>query len=320
MEADKSFTLSSGATIRSTLACKVPQEVEISEKGVKFSNQRNGRVGELNIRDAKRVELLPEIGATFPNLLELQVINCSLMTLDERDFQLLSNLLVLNMTNNQLRSLDDANVFDTLENLEELSLGSNRIEYLDQKIFSKLRKLRSLDLQRNKLAQLDVDTFNSNVNLQFLYLSFNKLTRLKLGIFDPLKNLEVLSLDDNELTSLPSRIFDKCKSLSVLNLSWNKIIDINLVQLANLPALRTVRFSGNPLASIDFAIFDYNREIHKIYLDQIGDIAIKNIDKVDGMDKLHFIDFRDNSCIDAAFKYDVLEDLSTHVKAHCRHF
>ena len=147
----------------------------------------------------------------------------------------LTNLTVLNLSENQLTSLPPEIV--QLTNLTELILYGNQLTSLPPKI-----------------VQL--------TNLTGLYLFDNQLTSLPPEIVQ-LTNLTVLNLSDNELTSLPPEIV-QLTNLTELDLSENQLTSLppEIVQLTNLTKLD---LSGNQLTSpppeiveqgID-AIFEY---------------------------------------------------------------
>ncbi|XP_008191917.1 insulin-like growth factor-binding protein complex acid labile subunit [Tribolium castaneum] len=83
-----------------------------------------------------------------------------------------SSLEILNLDHNNLKVLN-ADVFDNLDNLQELTLSHNQLSSLG--FVKNLEKLKLLDVSHNKIVALTSQHFNNLTQLQVLDLSHNQL-------------------------------------------------------------------------------------------------------------------------------------------------
>ena len=131
------------------------------------------------------------------------------------DFDGLSNLSVLDLQHNRLKSLPQG-VFDDLARMNRLRLNNNQLTELSPDIFTRLTGMENLHLANNKLTTVPVNLLANNTNLVFMSLYNNGLTELPAGLFDGLANLEELHLNENGLTTLPAGLFADLTSISTL--------------------------------------------------------------------------------------------------------
>ncbi|XP_040286482.1 toll-like receptor 5 [Bufo bufo] len=137
----------------------------------------------------------------------------------------------INLSENQLASLDD--VFEFLKNslIENISLRKNRLATCNYQVsLPKENSLHYLDLSDNMIQLIweegkCLEMFRNLSVLQTLYLSNNHLRFLPYGIFGGLTSLQVLNLSYNFLTDVPSDVLPV--SLHTLDLSRNQLFSPN---------------------------------------------------------------------------------------------
>ena len=112
--------------------------------------------------------------------------------------------------------------FDGLSNLTVLNLSENLLAGLNTSVLNPLVNLRQLDVSRNQLAFLTEGAFNVHSGLETLDLSNNQLAYIPPGIFGALANLTKLNLAGNDLTQLPPGIFAGLNSLTELDVRENR--------------------------------------------------------------------------------------------------
>ncbi|PCZ50052.1 LapB repeat-containing protein [Listeria monocytogenes] len=137
---------------------------------------------------------------------------------DSTGIEFLTGLEVLNLEDNQLKSID---VSKNL-NLKELTCSNNPLANLD---VSKNLALEELTCENNELTQLDV---SQNTALEYLYCPRNQLTKL-----DVSKNsaLRYLACDVNQLTNLD---VSKNPALTNLGCTKNQLTDLDVRKNVNL--------------------------------------------------------------------------------------
>ncbi|XP_055837469.1 protein phosphatase PHLPP-like protein [Episyrphus balteatus] len=169
----------------------------------------------------------------------------------------------------------DIIILNNFENITQLDVNENNIDYLD---LSTLKKLQVLHCSRNSLSELIVD----GLDLVRLTATYNDLTKI-LTLSEPSK-LEYLDISFNKLNELPSWL-DKCNSLQHLFANDNIIekitsqiinnenISLQILQLANnkftsFPdftkekiSLRTFCVQCNELNSLPNNLFSFCTEL-----------------------------------------------------------
>lgn len=163
----------------------------------------------------------------------------------------LSSLKYLNLGDNQLQGSINMKEFDSLSNLEELSLARNEIQDFVTLTGSeqplKLDKLESLDLGSTRINDSTLSFLKGLPSLKHLYLDHNQLY----GSIDTkglceLKHLQELDISYNNLNgSLPS-CFSNLTNLQALNISFNHLTgNISLSPIGSLTSIRDLKLSDN---------------------------------------------------------------------------
>lgn len=111
-------------------------------------------------------------------------------------------IIRMSLTNNCFfyLALDPQNVqhpFNDFQNLTELDLSHNQLEFLKPGFFTGLTNLKQLSLAYNKLETLRNGSFNGIPNLIILFLNDNLLKNAEPGVFSVFK-LILISKDGND--------------------------------------------------------------------------------------------------------------------------
>ncbi|ORX50375.1 hypothetical protein BCR36DRAFT_370403 [Piromyces finnis] len=193
---------------------------------------------------------------------------------------------ITNRTTEELFSLQKLNLYCknldrlpkrifSLENLNELWLGRNNLNNINDKI-GDLKNLKRLSVADNNLSQLPIGIKNLK-NLTHLYLYKNKLRELppEIGELENLIHLDVesnkliklpeelkkltklenLDIENNQFSEFPKIIFE-LKNLIKLNLSNNKFFFIPR-ELENLVHLKQLNLRNNYLRSFPYSILKF---------------------------------------------------------------
>ena len=132
---------------------------------------------------------------------ELYLNECSIEVINEHAFDQLVNLEILDLSRNQLASLEDClGLFSSLRRLKSLDLSENVLEKIKPALFLNQFRLNFLNLASNRLYYIEPNTFESLCQLIHLDLSQNQIERLdeKEAAFAGLVMLKTLYLYNNE--------------------------------------------------------------------------------------------------------------------------
>uniref|UniRef100_A0A8C0A504 Relaxin receptor 1 n=1 Tax=Bos mutus grunniens TaxID=30521 RepID=A0A8C0A504_BOSMU len=124
-----------------------------------------------------RLHWLDFEGNHIHNLRNLTFISCS-------------NLTVLVMRKNKINHLSE-NTFAPLQKLDELDLGSNKIENLSH-IFKDLKELSQLNLSYNPIQTIQANQFDNLIKLKSLSLEGIEISNIQQRMFRPLMNLSYI--------------------------------------------------------------------------------------------------------------------------------
>ncbi len=173
------------------------------------------------LRTVHREDLSPLVMA---NVVEL--IRCSVSTIEQGSFQHLTHLSVLDLGGNKLQACCS---LDGLTSLERLNLSNNRIESLDGFFNSPTLnlKLKYLNLSGNLLESLPANSFASLSTLRSLNLSCNRLERVGGEAFNGLFTLQELDLSSNDFKAIGADMFRDMINLKSLDLTFVKLKQID---------------------------------------------------------------------------------------------
>ncbi len=146
------------------------------------------------------------------------------------------------------------------QQLVELDLGQNLIEFISEDAFVTLARLEVLYLDANKLASLASPWLRPiSASLSQLNLGHNAaIQRLEANVFLPLKNLRQLNLTGASIVNISSDAFrglgglyDSNSGLHTLSLAYNALDKFPKEALASLANLRHLFIGGNFIESLN---------------------------------------------------------------------
>lgn len=205
---------------RNLVGCKIENQT-IDEEGFVILESRDESVEGLSIEHNENIKFLPEnIADTFPNLIGLEVWNCSVKSVERRHFK-------------------------NLRELKELIIAYNKVKNVDSEAFKDQGKLERLQLTFNRIENLNSETFSHLSNLIELRLGSNKIKVLSQNLFKNLINVKDVSLANNQLESVEKKLFSKCVKLERVWLEGNKIKFLNAETFDGLTKLNYVDLRAN---------------------------------------------------------------------------
>ncbi|BGO93388.1 hypothetical protein NBRC10512_005555 [Rhodotorula toruloides] len=221
----------------------------------------------------KKVESVVRLKEFLPKLDEVN--------LNENDISYLtgipSTLRTLLVSSNRLTSLAS---FSHLRNLERLDLSNNQLESVHQ--LACLKHLRELKADGNEISSIEgVAQLDSLVRLS---LKSNRLQSVDFGK-TKWTRLETLHFARNEIAALHG--LEHLVSLTTLNLEHNALTVIE--PSADMPRLRVLRLSNNPLSALDVS---FAPKLRTLYADSTRLGALEGTDQ---LRKLENLSLRDQS-------------------------
>lgn len=207
-------------------------------------------------------------GSLF-GLKELHTLNLSdnnIRALPDDVFCPLVNLQTLNLTRNRIRSADRLGFGDTAASrpncggtdVQVLDVSYNELRSLPEGSgISRLRRLEHLDLKFNNITEISGEALAGMVSLRVLDLSSNRLETLPQGLFAGSRDLREIHLQNNSLFSLAKGLFHRLDQLLVLDLSGNQLTSghVDAGTFTGLIRLIVLNLSHNALTRIDGRTF-----------------------------------------------------------------
>ncbi|KAL7671368.1 hypothetical protein ACOME3_006268 [Neoechinorhynchus agilis] len=158
---------------------------------------------------------------------------------------------VISLTNKNLTTFREIDIWLTINILISLDLTDNQITMLGPTDFSGLFNLKYLSLQSNIITKIKSEAFEAVSLLQAIDLSQNKLSTIPVDAFDGLENLIFFNLADNKLRSIPGSLHDlKMPNLVFLNVSNNQVQSFNIEHFAMMRSLGQIVVEGLKIEAI----------------------------------------------------------------------
>ncbi|XP_030923061.1 probable LRR receptor-like serine/threonine-protein kinase At3g47570 [Quercus lobata] len=161
------------------------------------------------------------IGNFSTSLEEFVAFNCNIKGIIPREIGNLSNLMTLDLKNNELVGPIPFTV-GGMRNLQGLYLQHNRLQRSIPNGICQLRNLDELFLNHNKLFGPIPTCWGSLSKLQKLYLNSNKLTSIPPSFWS-LTDILQINLSSNSLSGYLPLDVGKLEHVTQMDLSWNKL-------------------------------------------------------------------------------------------------
>ncbi|XP_026027278.1 toll-like receptor 3 isoform X2 [Astatotilapia calliptera] len=199
------------------------------------------------------------------------------LNLDHSPFKPLTNLSVLDLSNNNVANIKD-NLLEGLVNLKVLKLQHNNLARLWKSanlggpvLFLKdAQRLKSLQMDYNGLDEIPLKALKGLTHLKELSLSNNLINNLKDSVFDDLKSLQVLRFEKNLITSVRPEVFrTPMSNLTQLIMGRNPfdctcesilwfVTWLNTTNTTSVPNVRDEYVCNTPRAYFNHSIMDFD--------------------------------------------------------------
>lgn len=199
---------------------------------------------------------------------------CHLTTLKEGMFNKLSQLKVLDLSNNGIRNVEN-NALVGLNSLEYLDLSHNTITTLPEHFLSDIPNIEILKLQ------------NISMDTSYFEKHFIKCKK-------DLTKLIYIDLSDNKIESVPNQVFDHIQNVQTLILRSNKIQFISESAFYGAIKLEFLDLSGNHLPAMPRAFCDFLYRIG--YIDLSSNLLTNfNMNDMNNCDTTEVLDIANNN-------------------------
>jgi len=226
--------------------------------------------------------------------------NNKIVSLQPSCFQTLANLEHVSIANNRIHALTPG-IFQqaVLPALKSIQMSKNSISYLASGTFNSLNNLAFIDLSGNHLQHLNGHTFLNMTNLKLIDLSGNQISQTEKLSFVDLPKLEYLSLRSNFLRDTSNEIIGSAPNVHTVDLSRNRFELFGERFLANLKNLQHLNLSCNLLTGYDVKLS--KSTLTHLFLQHNNLKALKAA-QFDDFSKLVVLDVRSNSLHDIHYK------------------
>ncbi|XP_013419186.1 leucine-rich repeat neuronal protein 3 [Lingula anatina] len=240
---------------------------------------------------------LTSVENTILPLPQLQHLDLSYNNLDSLQevsvIRNLTSLRYLNLANNKLTSLS-RDSFSGLHNLNKLFLSNNALQQIEPETLDELSSLRSLFLQENRLTSLNPQWFSNLPYLDELTLSANQLRVLPDGVFRPLRKLTKLSLNSNNINQLTQAAIHGIENLEFLYFDNNNLTVVPTQTLANLTNLKILSLNGNKFQRLDTGSFHDLPVLAELNLNNMPSLLFVDAGAFKDLSSLTILQLHDN--------------------------
>ncbi|KFM14119.1 Insulin-like growth factor-binding protein complex acid labile subunit [Aptenodytes forsteri] len=197
------------------------------------------------------------------SLLSLKLEKNQLKTIRLRDMKHLENLSEFSLSENQLTSIDGAQL---LPNLTTLELSKNQLHTMPLRLPGRLQKL---DCSNNLIQRVTAQDFQGLQDLKHLFLDNNAVSMFEAGALQQCAQLSNLALEQNLLISIPLRQVNlrTADTLARLDLKGNDIEDVGEQELKDLKQLQVLNLRNNKISALDRKVLEYLPRLRHLYLD-----------------------------------------------------
>ena len=204
---------------------------------------------------------------------ELIINNQNIIKINKNIFQNLTNLTILNLSNNSISKISKKII--QLANLRHLILNNNLISVIPFYL-SDLIYLEELQIENNLVQLIPISIQNFNT-LKIFNLTSNKLEKLpfELGL---MKNLEILLIDKNEFTQIPTSLC-YLKKLKRIKLEWFEFVHPSIdVDLRDINIISSFKLILKEKLLSSQTYIDFHNLIIKFSQDKLMDESINTFE------------------------------------------
>lgn len=212
--------------------------------GEHMTSKSSAHVLQVSIRE-KKVKFIPQhLGAYFPNLESLDMMDSGVVVLSRADFMGLPNLKQLFMQGNEVRVLGN-DLFVANPKLVDISFYGNPINHIGHGVFENLGELTNIRLHGNSNVCLNSYSENRASTLALITkIIINCPPTFEMTV-EKLKETFLALSSGNITQALPRHIETQVKNIEVETFHMKQVMNQHenrIVKLENAEKIRTNRF------------------------------------------------------------------------------
>lgn len=206
----------------------------------------------------------------FINLEWLSLSNSSLAQFDFTWFKKQKKLRMLDISNNNLKHLNNIGYSESLENLSDFYAAGNQFEDLLNLLSSLKPSITSLDLSDNYIGAPSPMLFGRFDNLMRLKLRSTNLSIAHFNPFKLAKHLYILDISQNDIELINLTVLsDTLKKLFEFYAANCNIVNVLEVIRHLGPSLSHLDLSGNPIKEFNADTFKSLTNLHQLNLNNV---------------------------------------------------
>uniref|UniRef100_A0A3P9D310 Toll-like receptor 13 n=1 Tax=Maylandia zebra TaxID=106582 RepID=A0A3P9D310_9CICH len=178
------------------------------------------------------------------------------------------SLRTVDVRNSEIHTIKE-HMLQSCSNLVELNLSFNNIKSMADNALPSMTQLRIYDLSSNDISELYCPYFWNLTSLTILDLSHNQISYIFDCVFQNLNNLKILNLENNQIMSFIDTFKDKLQTLEFLNLRNMDIMNFIHGDFHSLSSLQYLYIDLDECDSVDEGGFEGLDNLQILYL--LGD-------------------------------------------------
>ncbi|KAE9553817.1 hypothetical protein FO519_002987 [Halicephalobus sp. NKZ332] len=200
-------------------------------------------------------------------LLELHIQKNNLTRVPAAALSKLNSLLRLDLSENNLHSLEEIDTLPALTKMYDLNLARNKISNIHRQFFEANKQyLQTINLGHNHLKSVPESALRGFRKLMALHLHNNRLEKLEKMSFMNLPVLNLLNLASNKIESMDRQALVNVPKLRYLYLTDNRLRSILPYQFISFEQLEMIDLSNNMVTEIPKNGFSSLSNVRQIYL------------------------------------------------------
>lgn len=169
----------------------------------------------------------------------------------------LKYLKILELSENKISQME-ADDFNGMDSLDQLTLNHNKLEHLGAGFFRGLHSLTTLYVDHNQIQTVNKDAFEGlEDSLTSLTLTGNQIQEFPMLALRRIHRLQTLHLDDNKITRLEEDAFEGFgEHIKFLWLQNNFIREILPPAFQDLHSLEWIKIANNDLKTLHYELME----------------------------------------------------------------